>query len=619
MAAADLLGLIGLVIALAVAAEMLGDRLGVPNFVFFIGAGLLVGPPGLNLVHHRVFGENLAVLVGLAVALIIYHSGFGITVETLRDAPQTVFPLVTIGVLVTFLGSAAATYLLMDVLPGTAVLIGALVVATGTTVIEPLLASVSVHEDLAATLEIEATVTEVTGGILAVTAFYAITLGEPDPGAFVLQFAWHLTAGVLVGAAVGAAAWILYKVPEHAPERAPKHATQLYLVTAVVTYALAEAVAQKAGVAAVAIAGVLLGNADLPYRERIAAFEETFTTFIIAFVFVVFASFAEPAWLATVGLGGLAVAVAVILIIRPLAVFLSTAGSALSTEEKLFLSAASPRGIIPAGVAALLAITIQGSNPDMAANIIGTVLLVILVSNVVEGLFADRIANRLGVTTDTTVVVGGGRLGLALADRYADLGEHVTLVESDPDAVREAREMGFPVYHGDGTDEDVLRDAGIQQASQVVAATDDDETNVEVTRLARSSFDVESVLARTNHEDNRALFEDLDAKLLTGGQLDLWALDYLTEKSMPDWFAALIRTGGVETVVVPEGMDETVAAFDRSLPDRATVVALSRDGETWVPTGTDRIEAGDEVTVLGPAEAVEAAIARFPQLSEHHR
>jgi NhaP-type Na+/H+ or K+/H+ antiporter/Trk K+ transport system NAD-binding subunit len=616
MAAADILALIAVVAGLAVAAEMLGHRFDVPTFLFFILAGLVVGPPGLGLVHHGVFGENLGILIGLGVAVIIFHSGSGITVEALREAPREVYLLGTVGVLVTFLGASAATYLLMDVLPSTAVLIGALLVATGTTVIEPLLASVPVREDLAYTLEIEATVTEVAAGLLAVSVFYGITLGVPEPGKFAVMFVLHLLIGILVGAAVAAAAWLVFTVPEHAPKGAPKHASQLYLATAIVAFALAETFAKEAGVAAVATAGILLGNADLPYQDQISEFEETFTTFVIAFLFVVLASFAEPKWLATVGLGGVLVAVAVIAVVRPLAVFLSTATSVLSTREKLYLSAASPRGIIPAGVATMLAITIQESHPTMAANITGTVLIVIVVSNLVEGLPAQRLAERLGVTVDSNLIVGGGRLGMALAHQYTERDEKVTLVERDWDVLAEAREEGYPVYYGDGTDERKLRDAGAERATRIVAATDDDETNLEVIRLANDLFDVETVLTRINDGGNRERFDAFDVEMFRGSQLELYALDNLADKYTPGLLTALTRSGGVETIEVADGGHETVAEFDDSLPDRAIVMSLTRDGETRVPEGDDRIEPGDTLTVFGQAVAVEETVERLTGRSD---
>lgn len=607
MSAADLFVLIAVVTVLAVTAEMLGDRIGMPNFLFFILAGLVVGPSGLGLVHHEVFGEGLAVVVGLSIAIIIFHSGSGITREVLREAPEVTPRLVTAGVVVTFLGAASVTYLVMSVPLGIALLIGALLVATGTTVIEPLLASVPVRDRLAAALEIEATVTEVTAGVLAVSVFHAITVGEPEPTRLLFLFSWVLVVGVVVGAVIGTIAWFLFTKPEHAPRRAPKHATQLYLVTAITAFSLAEYVEQEAGVAAVATAGIILGNADLPYDEHIAQFEEDFTTFIIAFIFVVLASFVEPQWLVTIGVEGLAVGVLVILVIRPLAVFLSTAQSELSTQEKLFLSVASPRGIIPAGVATLLALDIQDSNPEMAVTLTGTVLLVIIVSSVAEGLFAGRIAEWFDLTLDTNLIVGGGRLGLSLADQYAERGERVIIVETDQSALERARSAGYPVYHGDGTDKSVLRRAGADSATRIVAATADDETNQEIAELVRSMFDTETVLVRLNHRGNRNLFEDLDVELLTGDQLDLWAVDHMIDKSAPDWLTALTRTGGLGSVSITEDLAETVAELDRSLPERAFVVALTRDGETRIPNGSVSVEAGDRLTLLGRSDAVETA------------
>lgn len=616
MAATDLFAILAIVVGLAVVAELLGSRYAIPNFLFFVLSGVIIGPPGLNILHRDAFGNGLAVIVGLGVAVIIFHSGSGITPEVLRDAPRMAFLLSTVGVVVTFLGSAAVTYVFMDVPIGVALLIGALLVPTGTTVIEPLLEAVPLPDHLAHSLEIEALVTEVTAGILSIAVFYGITLGTRDPGQFAVVFAWHFVAGVLVGVAVAAVVWALFEYPEHAPGRAPEHASQLYLAAAVVAFAIAENVAREAGVAAVATAGLILGNVDVPYKEHITDFEEDFVLFILAFIFVVLASFVEPQWLARVGPNGILIAIAVIVVVRPLAVFLASAGSVLSLREKLFLSTVSPRGIIPAGLAILIATEIQDQTPELAANITGIVLLVILVSALVEGLVADRLADFLGVTAETVVVVGGGRFGLALADRYEQRGERVNIVETDFDVVETARNAGFATYHGDGTDTDVLEDAGIKRATRVVTATGDDETNHEVARLAKSDFGVETVLVRLNRGDNRTLFDDLDVELLTGSQLDIWALEHLIDQSAPDWLNALTRTGGVGTALVTEEpSDATIADLEASFPERTFVVALTREGETWVPDNDDSVEYGDRVTVLGKSHSIREATAHLDPAS----
>lgn len=615
MAATDLFAVIALVIGLAITAEMLGARFAVPNFLFFGIAGIVLGPPGLQVVDHQVFGEGLSVIVGLGVAIIIFHSGSDIHIETIRNAPRMAYLLATVGTLVTFLGSAAVTYLILDVSPGIALLIGALLIPTGTTVIEPLLAAVALPDRLANPLEIEALVTEVTAGIMAISVFYGVTLTETNPDQFLFVFVWHLLAGVLVGGLVGGSALFLFTYPEHAPDKAPEHASQLFLATAIVAFSVAENVAREAGVAAVATAGLLLGNADLPYKDHITDFEDDFVTFVLAFMFVILASFVEPDWLRTVGLDGLLVAVGVIVLVRPLAVFLSATGSVLSIREKLFLSTISPRGIIPAGLATLLAIDIQDTFPEAAANITGTVLLVILLTTLVEGVFAGRVADWLDVTADAVVIVGGGGMGLALADQYEERGERVNVIESDMDAVETGRSLGLTVYHGDGTDETVLREAQADDATRIVAATDDDEVNREVARLSES-LGVETVLVRLNQGNDRAMFEDLDVELLTGSQLDIWALGQFVDQSVPDWLTELTRTGGVGTAsVADEHVGSTVADLGGVLPERSFVVTLTRDGDTWIPESTESFEDGDRVTVLGRSDAVDGAIAAIdPEL-----
>jgi len=611
VAATELFAAIALVVSVAIAAELLGARFAVPNFLFFTLAGIAIGPPVLGLVHHEVFGDGLAVVVGMGVAIIIFHSGSNLSMEAIRDAPRMAYLLATVGTVVTFLGTAAITYVAMDVPTGIALLIGALLVPTGTTVIEPLLAVVPLPERLEYTLELEALATEVTAGILAVAVFYAVTLTRTNPEQFAFVFGWHLLSGVLVGAVVAAVVWVLFKKARHAPDRAPVHGSQLYLATAVVAFSVAENVAREAGVAAVAAAGLLLGNADLPYEERISEFEEEFMTFVLAFTFVVLAAFVEPEWLRTVGLNGLLVAVGVVVLVRPTAVFLATFGSVLPWRERLFLGSVSPRGIIPAGLAVLFAVQLQGENPAAAANITGTVLMTILVTSLIEGLLAPRIASRLGLFTDTVVVVGAGRTGLALAERYEQQDQRVQLVEADAELVETARNAGFEVYSGDGTDGAVLRRAGVTRARRVVAATDDDETNVDVARLAKDEFDVETVLARLNRTDNRSMYGEHDVELLTGSQIELWALDQIVDQSAPDWLASLARTGAVRTVALTRADVDTVEEVDRLAAERSFVVAVARDAETWIPAADDAVNPGDRVTVLGQSSAVEETTARL--------
>lgn len=151
----------------------------------------------------------------------------------------------------------------------------------------------------------------------------------------------------------------------------------IVLIGAIATYGIAEELAAEAGIAAVATAGILLGNVDMPYEDEIAAFKGDITLIVLSFVFISLATLLSFEDLLSLGLGGLLV-VAVVVVIRPVAVLLCTYGERFLFREQLFMSAVGPRGIIPASVTTLFALELRSSNPDAATVLVGTVFLVIL-------------------------------------------------------------------------------------------------------------------------------------------------------------------------------------------------------------------------------------------------
>jgi NhaP-type Na+/H+ or K+/H+ antiporter len=134
------------------------------------------------------------------------------------------------------------------------------------------------------------------------------------------------------------------------------------LAGALVAYGGAETIASEAGVAAVATAGIVLGNLGVPYEEQISEFKGDVTLIVLSFVFIALAALLKLGDLRALGGGGLVVVAAVILVIRPLLVYLSTVGGEFTVGERLFVGFAGPRGIIPASVATLFAIELQAAD-----------------------------------------------------------------------------------------------------------------------------------------------------------------------------------------------------------------------------------------------------------------
>jgi len=397
----ELIALVAAIVGFGTAAQFLAAKYRVPSVLFLIVAGIIIGPEGLGIVTTATFGDALSTIVGVSVAIIVFEGSFRLTFETVRTAPRAAKRLVTIGAALSFLGTALTVWLLLDASWDIAFLVGALLVATGPTVITPIVAVVSVREEVATTLETEGIVNDVTAAILAIVIFKAMTAQELAPRGFIFLFVERLGMGILTGLVIAAVVWYLLTRVDLPAEATPQTARLLALSGAVIGFAIADSVFSEAGIAAAATAGFTLGNLELPHRESMLRFNQDVTLLVLSFVFITLAALLEFAELRALGIAGLGVVVVVAVVLRPLVVFLSTTGGEFPVRERLFLSFVGPRGIIPASVATLFAIRLQTttppSDPAGADLLLGTVFLVILVTDLIEAGFARQIAVAFGV------------------------------------------------------------------------------------------------------------------------------------------------------------------------------------------------------------------------------
>jgi len=174
-----------------------------------------------------------------------------------------------------------------------------------------------------------------------------------------------------------------------------------------------------------------------------------------------------------------------------------------------------PRGIIPASVATLFAIELElAGNVAAGELLVGTVFAVIFATVAIEAGLARQIGDVLGVSPMRTIIIGGGRVGRALATRLERRGEYVVIVEIDDEEIERARSEGFTVHEGDGSDTETLRGAGIGDAKRVITVTGDDDINLLACQLAITKFDIEAVYSRVNEPDNVDAFDSIGVKAI---------------------------------------------------------------------------------------------------------
>ncbi|ERJ05785.1 potassium transport protein kefC [Halorhabdus tiamatea SARL4B] len=609
----EIIAVVTTIVGLGVGSKILADRLQIPSVLFLILSGIVVGPEGFGLVTPEVFGGPdgaLPAIVGLSVAIIVFEGAFSVEIERIQEAPRSTLRLVTIGAAATLLGATVIVHYLVGAPWDVSLLIGSLLVATGPTVITPIMDVVMVRERVASTLEIEGVVNDVTAAILAVVTFEYVVLTRRGVEMIVGEFLLRFGAGIAIGFVIAGLARVALTRLSRS-DNGPQNARLIVLVTALIAYGVAEARFQEAGVAAVATAGFVLGNFKIPYRDTIEQFKGDVTLLVNSFVFITLASLLSVGDLQTLGLAGVAAAVLIAAVVRPLAVMACTIGDTVSVRERAFMSAMGPRGIIPASVATLFALQLQPQDPQAATTLVGMVFLVILLTVVFEGGGARHIAQALDVIPKRVLIVGGGRIGRELATRLEDRDEEVVIVEKDPDVAERLRSEGYTVREGDASERNTLQDAGVASAKVLAVATPDDDVNLLVSQLAKNKFGVETVIARVNEPTNADAFEDLDVDTVPSWRSVAWAMDNRIERpAIARWMSEFDQSGDVQEVEVTNTSrtGETVAQFGDDLPDGAHLALISRGGNNHLPHPEQEIQVGDHLTFIGRPDAVQRAV-----------
>jgi NhaP-type Na+/H+ or K+/H+ antiporter/Trk K+ transport system NAD-binding subunit len=612
--------IVAMILGLGVTAQVLADKFRVPSVLFLILAGVAVGPEGLSLVTLETFGIGpLTTIVGLSVAIIVFEGAFHLKIQKLQEAPSAATRLVTIGAGISFVGTTVAVRYLLGVEWGIAALVGSLLVATGPTVITPILAVVPVRDRVAAALETEGIVNDVSAAILAAVIFKLLAAQEANPTDYLVEFVVRISVGVFIGLVTAGVLWFLLVRLDLPTGWTPQNVRLMTLGGAILAFALADSVRTESGVAAVATAGLVLGNVNLPYEEKIEEFKGDVTIIVLSFVFIALAALIQFDTLIDLGIPGLLVVAIAALVLRPALVFISARGGRFTRGEKLFMSFVGPRGIIPAAVATLFAIQLQNESapPVNVAGgeiLAGTVFLVILLTVVFEGGFARQIAEKLQVIPMRVIIIGGGRVGKDLGERLEERGENVVIIEEDESVAEQLRSDGFTVRVGDGTGTEVLMQAGAENAKTIVAATGDDDTNLLVAQLAKSKFDVSKIITRVNEPENREAFEELGIETISATGSPAWAIDNLIERpGLSRWMTELGRSGDVQEIeVTDEGLvDKTIKEINVQLPGGCMIALVTRDRENTVPDPDLQVEYGDHLTVLGQTQAVKDAIKQL--------
>jgi Kef-type K+ transport system membrane component KefB/Trk K+ transport system NAD-binding subunit len=233
------------------------------------------------------------------------------------------------------------------------------------------------------------------------------------------------------------------------------------------------------------------------------------------------------------------------------------------------------------------------------------IVLVAVVTSSLSPVIFSRLMQVPAQEVGAVIVVGAGETGRSLASRLSAHGSRVVLVEPDDGAVEEARRDGLTVVQGPGDRLSVLREAGIESASVLVAVTPDDAYNLRVCKLAKGQFGIPQLAARVNEPDNRKDFikagiRGVAVPLSTSAALENAVL-------RPNIFQLLVdRPKEYDILEVPLRNRALVGKRlrDIRLPGNCLILLIRRDSELVTPRGSTVLEDRDVLTLAGDSDSV---------------
>ncbi|MGW3637305.1 cation:proton antiporter [Streptomyces sp. NPDC005143] len=419
---------VGLTLVLAVGSQILAGRLRIPALIVLLPVGFAAGALVDELDPHRLLGPAFSPLVSLAVAVILYDAGLGLDLRKLKGhTRRVVIRLIWIGVLITWvLGTLLAMPLLgMD--RRAAVMLGAILVVSGPTVVGPLLSFVRPKERPQHILVWEGSLIDPVGGILGALVFHLVEAStDRHVGSGVLNFLGSVGVGMAGGIVGTALLWVLFRrlLPGEIL------GTTAQLATVIAVAAFCDVVREDSGLIAAVMMGLAVANLprfEVPARRP---FFETLVSLILGLLFISISATVTPQSLRHVILPALGLTVVLVLVVRPLVAIVSTLGTDLTRGERRFIGWMAPRGIVAAATASTFSATLVAKGIGGASKILPTTFVVIVATVTLYGLTASAVARRLGVVRPSRsrpLLVGGEPWVVDLGRALRAAGLHVLM------------------------------------------------------------------------------------------------------------------------------------------------------------------------------------------------
>ena len=387
------LGLLwGITVFAGAFARLFSSFTGFPSVVILLLSGLFIGRSGLGFVEPLDLGQGLETIVGLLVCLVLFEGGLNLKLPE-GNIRNTVLKISLVRLFISLSAGIFIAHWLAGLSWQVAGIYSAIVLATGPTVVSPLVEQIKLASPLSEVLKAEGLLLEPIGAVLALLLL-ELTLGDlrgiNDVFIALMQ---RLGGGVLIGLSAG---WLLSEILKKIKNEASFGIElQVTLGFIFLVYGICEYFLPESGLPASVAAGFIVGKREVIDKERLDNLIGELAQLAITVLFPLLA--ADVSWgeLSPLGWGGVVCVFMLMVIVRPISIWIATIGRELNLKEKIFLAWLAPRGIVTAAVASLFSIRLEQAGILGAGRLQGLVFLTILMTVGIQGLSAKPLANRL--------------------------------------------------------------------------------------------------------------------------------------------------------------------------------------------------------------------------------
>jgi NhaP-type Na+/H+ or K+/H+ antiporter len=468
---------LGLAMALGMLSQVIARKFRLPGIVVLLAAGVLFGPDGFNWILPESLGSALHIIVGFAVAVILFEGGMNLRISRIKREESVIRGLITIGALITLVGGTLSTLLFLGWDFRTSILFGTLIIVTGPTVISPLLKRVRIHHGVSTVLEAEGILLDAIGAIVAVVA---LEIALSPSGLSLIKGVFHiisrLAVGTILGIIGGGLLTLLFRIRRLVPEGLEN----VFILSWVFAlFQIANTVSPESGIAAVTVAGMTLGNSNTYIQRELLEFKEQLTVLMIGMLFILLAADVRITDIQMLGMKGVFTVLFLMIVIRPLSVFASTVNTDLDTRHKLLLSWIAPRGIVAAAVASLFAFEMNQHGYD-GTQLRALVFLLITMTVLSAGLTGGWVSSLLDLRRKSEsgwIILGAHEVARLLARLLKQGGNEVICIDEDPNACRLAENEGIKVFYGNALGDRTLQRAEPDIRKGIIALSGNEEVN----------------------------------------------------------------------------------------------------------------------------------------------